>query len=490
MADTQANFDVTIIGSGPGGYVAAIRAAQLGLKTALVEKSPALGGTCLHVGCIPTKALLYSAEVLDLARDAGRFGVKTGEVRLDLAAVHKHKSDVVRRDAKGIEFLMKKNGITVYQGHGRLKGPGSVEVASRDGARQLLPSRNVVLATGSVPKMLPGLKVDGTRVVTSTEALALEFVPRTLMILGAGAVGVEFASIYARFGSAVTLVEMLPRVLPIEDEESSAELHKAFKKRGIQAFPGVKVQGVKGAGDHVEVTYQAEGKDAQTVTADLCLVAVGRGPISDGLGYEEAGVQLVAVGRRAVTDDLGLEGTRVNIERGFVQADARMRTGEPSVYAIGDLLPTPALAHVASHEGIVAAESIVGRNPAPINYDQVPNCTYSEPEVASIGLTEQTARQRGHKVRVGRFPFPVLGKGRIMATQEGFVKLIGAERYDELLGIHIVGPRATELIAEGGMALRLESTVEDLFQAIHAHPTLSEAMGEAALSLLSRGIHL
>jgi len=469
VADTQANFDVTIIGSGPGGYVAAIRAAQLGLKTALVEKSPALGGTCLHVGCIPTKALLYSAEVLDLARDAGRFGVKTGEVRLDLAAVHKHKTDVVRRDAKGIEFLMKKNGITVYQGHGRLKGSGAVEVATRDGARQLLPSKNVVLATGSVPKMLPGLKVDGTRVVTSTEALALEFVPRTLMILGAGAVGVEFASIYARFGSAVTLVEMLPRVLPIEDEESSAELHKAFKKRGIDVRVGTKVESVKVADKGVEVQVQSEKGGKETLKADVLLVAVGR---------------------RAVTDDLGLEGTRVKIERGFVQADARMRTGEPSVYAIGDLLPTPALAHVASHEGIVAAESIVGRNPAPINYDQVPNCTYSEPEVASIGLTEQTARQRGHKVRVGRFPFPVLGKGRIMATQEGFVKLIGAERYDELLGIHIVGPRATELIAEGGMALRLESTVEDLFQAIHAHPTLSEAMGEAALSLLSRGIHL
>jgi len=469
VTDSQANFDVTIIGSGPGGYVAAIRAAQLGLKTALVEKSPALGGTCLHVGCIPTKALLYSAEVLALARDAARFGVKTGDVSLDLAAVHKHKADVVRRDAKGIDFLMKKNGITVYQGHGRLKGPGAVEVAPRDGARRLLPSKNVVLATGSVPKMLPGLKVDGTRVVTSTEALALEFVPRTLLILGAGAVGVEFASIYARFGSAVTLVEMLPRVLPVEDEESSAELHKAFKKRGIDIRVGTKVENVKVADKGTEVQVQSDKGGKETLKADVLLVAVGR---------------------RAVTDDLGLEGTRVEIERGFVKADARMRTGEPSVYAIGDLLPTPALAHVASHEGIVAVEAIAGRSPAPIDYDQVPNCTYSEPEVASIGLTEQAARQRGHKVRVGRFPFPVLGKGRIMATQEGFVKLVGAERYDELLGIHIVGPRATELIAEGGMALRLESTVEDLFQAIHAHPTLSEAMGEAALSLLSRGIHL
>ncbi len=469
MAEPQAGFDVTIIGSGPGGYVAAIRAAQLGLRTALVEKSPALGGTCLHVGCIPTKALLYSAEILDLVRDAARFGVRTGDIRLDLEAVHKHKTDVVRRDAKGIEFLMKKNGITVLQGHGRLKGPGAVEVTSRDGARQSVSSKAIILATGSVPKMLPGLKVDGARVVTSTEALALEFVPKTLLILGAGAVGVEFASIYARFGSTVTLVEMLPRVLPIEDEESSAELHKAFRKRGIDVRVGSRVENVKVAGKGVEVQVQSEKAGKEILKADVLLVAVGR---------------------RAVTEDLGLEGTRVAIERGFVKVDARMRTGEPSVYAIGDLLATPALAHVASHEGIVAVEAIAGKDPAPINYDQIPNCTYSDPEVASIGLTEQAARQRGHAVRVGRFPIPVLGKARIMAAQEGFVKLVGAERYDELLGIHIVGPRATELIGEGGMALRLESTVEDLFQAIHAHPTLSEAMGEAALSLLSRGIHL
>ena len=469
MAETQTSFDVTIIGSGPGGYVAAIRAAQLGLKTALVEKFPALGGTCLHVGCIPTKALLYSAEILDLARDAARFGVKTGDVRLDLTAVHKHKADVVRRDAKGIEFLMKKNGITVLQGHGRLKGPGAVEVTARDGARQTVSSKTTILATGSGPKMLPGLKVDGVRVVTSTEALGLEFVPKTLLILGAGAVGVEFASIYARFGSTVTLVEMLPRVLPIEDEESSAELHKAFRKHGIDVRVGTKVENVKVVDKGVEVQVQSEKTGKETLKADVLLVAVGRRP---------------------VTEDLGLEGTRVELERGFVKVDARMRTGEPSVYAIGDLLPTPALAHVASHEGIVAVEAIAGKDPAPINYDQIPNCTYSDPEVASIGLTEQTARQRGHAVRVGRFPIPVLGKARIMAAQEGFVKLVGAERYDELLGIHIVGPRATELIGEGGVALRLESTVEDLFQSIHAHPTLSEAMSEAALSLLSRGIHL
>jgi len=469
VAESQMSFDVTVIGSGPGGYVAAIRAAQLGLKTALVEKWPALGGTCLHIGCIPTKALLYSAEVLELARDSARFGVKTGDVKLDLEAAHKHKSDVVRRQARGLEYLMKKNGVTVLPGHGRLKGTGRVEIAAKDGSKQTVATRNVILATGSVPKLLPGLKVDSTRVVTSTEALALEFVPKTFLILGAGAVGVEFASIYARFGSAVTLVEMLPRVLPLEDEDSSAELHKAFRKHGIDVRVGTKVEDLKVLDKGVEVQVHSGKNGKETLKADVLLVAVGRRPVTEGLG---------------------LEGTKIELDRGFVKVDRQMRTGEPWVFAIGDLLPTPALAHLASHEGIVAAEAIAGKNPAPVNYDQVPSCTYSEPEVASIGLTEQAARARGHKVRVGRFPFSADAKAGIQGTPEGFVKLVGAEKYDELLGIHIVGPKATELIGEGGLALRLESTVEDLFQAIHAHPTLSEAMGEAALNLHARGINL
>jgi dihydrolipoamide dehydrogenase len=469
VADSQSSFDLTVIGSGPGGYVAAIRAAQLGLKTAVVEKWPALGGTCLHIGCIPTKALLYSAEILEMARDSARFGVRTADVKLDLGAAHKHKSDVVRRQARGLEYLMKKNGITVLAGHGRLKGPGRVEVAAKDGSKQTVGTKNVILATGSVPKLLPGLTIDSTRVVTSTEALALEFVPKTFLILGAGAVGVEFASIYSRFGSAVTLVEMLPRVLPLEDEDSSAELHKAFRKRGIDVRVGTKVENVRVLDKGVEVQLHSMKNAKETLKADVLLVAVGRRP---------------------VTEDLGLEGTKVEMDRGFVKVDRQMRTGEPSVFAIGDLLPTPALAHVASHEGIVAAEAIAGRNPAPVDYDQVPNCTYSEPEVASIGLTEQAARARGHKVRVGKFPFSASARAGIQGTPEGFVKLVGAETYDELLGIHIVGPKATELIGEGGLALRLESTVEDLFHAIHAHPTLSEAMGEAALNLHARGINL
>jgi dihydrolipoamide dehydrogenase len=469
VTDPRQSFDVTVIGSGPGGYVAAIRAAQLGLKTALVEKAPALGGTCLHIGCIPTKALLHSADVLEGARDAARFGVATGEVRLNLAAVHKHKADVIRRQATGLDFLMKKNQVTVVRGHGRLKGPGVVEVSGGPGAPQTLATRHVVLATGSAPKMLPGLKPDGARVITSNEALGLEFVPKSMIVLGAGAVGVEFASIYLRFGSAVTLVEMLPRVLPIEDEEIAAELHKALRRRGVEVRVGTKVEGVKAADKGVEVTVRSEKGGSETLKADVVLVAVGRRP---------------------VTEDLGIEGTRIELQRGFVKVDGLMRTGEPSVYAIGDLLATPMLAHLASHEGIVAAEAIAGRKPEPIDYDRVPNCTYSDPEVASVGLTEQAAKARGHRVRVGRFPFPPLGKGRILNAQEGFVKLVGDERYDELLGIHVIGPKATELIGEGSLALRLEATVEELFHVIHAHPTLSEAMGEAALALHGRGLHL
>jgi dihydrolipoamide dehydrogenase len=457
-----------VIGSGPGGYVAAIRAAQLGLKTALVEKDAALGGTCLHVGCIPTKALLHTADVLEMAQDAARFGVTTGKVGLDLDAMHKYRTDVIRRQAKGVEYLMKKNNITVLAGHGRMKGSGRVEITPANGTRQAIATRQVILAMGSAAKLLPGLKVDGRRVVTSTEALTLPAVPKTMLVLGAGAVGVEFASIYARFGSTVTIVEMLPRVLPIEDEEISAEMQKALKKRGIEARVGTKVEDVKVGEREVEVKVSSP-KGSETLKAEVLLVAVGRRP---------------------VTEDAGLDTTKVALDRGFVKVDPMMRTSEPSIYAIGDIVPTAMLAHLASHEGIVAAEAIAGRKPRPINYDHVPNATYCEPQVASIGLTEAAAKARGHQVKIGRFPFPPLGKGRILNAQEGFVKLVGAEKYDELLGVHIIGPDATELIAEGGIALQLEATVEDLHEAIHAHPTLSEAMGEAALALHARGIHL
>ncbi len=467
MAEPQ-SYDLTIIGSGPGGYVAAIRAAQCGLKTALVEKHSLLGGTCLHVGCIPTKALLHSAEVLETAKDAARFGVTTGKVELDLAAVHKFRLDVVRRQARGVEYLMKKNGITVLTGHGRLKGPGKVEVTPASGAPSIVASKNVILAAGSAVKVIPGIEPDGKRIITSTEALALETVPKSMIVLGAGAVGVEFASIYARFGTAVTVVEMLPRVLPVEDEEISAEMQKALKKRGIDVRVGTKVENVKRSERGVEVTVSG-AKGSETLKAEILLSAVGRRP---------------------VTEDLGLNTTKVQVERGFIKVDPMMQTTERGIYAIGDIVPTPMLAHLASHEGIVAAEAIAGKNPHPIKYEQVPNATYSDPEVGSVGLTEAQAKERGFKVKVGRFPFPPLGKGRILNTQEGFVKLVADERYDELLGVHIIGPKATELIAEGVLGLALETTVEEIEHAIHAHPTLSEAVGEAASALHARGIHL
>jgi dihydrolipoamide dehydrogenase len=464
----QQSYDVTVIGSGPGGYVAAIRAAQLGLKTAIVEKWAALGGTCLHVGCIPTKALLHCADVLETARDAAKYGVTTGKVALDLAAVHKFRTDVVRRQARGVEYLMKKNNISVLTGHGRLKGPGLVEVTPENGAPQSVTTKNVILATGSAVKLLPGMKLDGRRVINSTEALTLETLPKSMLILGAGAVGVEFASIYSRFGSSVTIVEMLPRVLPIEDEEISAEMQKALKKRGIQVKVATRFESMQVGDKEVEIKVTSD-KGAETLKGEVLLVAVGRRPM---------------------TEDLGLGSTKVALDRGFVKVDAMMRTAEPSIYAIGDIVATAMLAHLASHEGIVAAEAIAGGNPRPINYDHVPNATYSDPEVASIGLTEAAARARGYKVKVGKFPFPPLGKGRILNAQEGFVKLVGDERYDELLGVHAIGPRVTELIAEGALALTLESTVEEIHHAIHAHPTLSEAMGEAALVLHGRGIHI
>ena len=461
-------YDVAIIGSGPAGYTAAIRAGQLGLKVALIERDDKLGGTCLHVGCIPTKALLHTADVLETARDAARFGVTTGDVGLDLPAMHKYRTDVIRRQAKGVEYLMKKNNITVLAGHGRLKGPGRVEVKPESGPAQTIATKHVILATGSAAKLLPGLKVDGKRILTSTEALLLERVPKSFVVLGAGAVGVELASIYARFGAQVTLIEMLPRVLPIEDEEISSEMQKALKKRGIDVRVATKVEEVKPAEKGVEVKVTSE-KGSDVLKGETLLVAVGRRP---------------------VTEDLGLDTTKVQLDRGFVKVDAMMRSTEPTIYAIGDIVPTPMLAHLASHEGMVAAEAIAGKNPRPIDYDHVPNATYSDPEVASVGLTEAAARARGYTVKVGKFPFPPLGKGRILNAQEGFVKLVGDERYDELLGVHAIGPRVTELIAEGGLALTLESTVEEIHHAIHAHPTLSEAMGEAALVLHGRGIHL
>lgn len=465
----MASFDLVVIGSGPGGYVAAIRAAQLGMSTCVVEKDPFLGGTCLHRGCIPTKALLHTADVLQQAREGAKVGVVCAQVSLDLQAAHAHKRKVVTKNAKGIEFLFRKNKVTWVQGRGSLRGGGQVHVAKADGSTDLLQARFILLATGSRCGDLPHIQADGERVINSDHALELEQVPESLLVLGAGAVGMEFASIFARFGAQVTVVELLERVLPLEDAEISAEVARAFKKQGIAVHTGVTIQEVV-AGDG---RVQARGKNAR---GEEVIFAAQR--------------LLLAVGRRAVIEGLGLENTQVKVEGGRVVVDEHYRTGEGGVYAIGDLIDTPWLAHVASAEGIAAVEHMAGHNPPPINYRQVPNCTYCSPEVGSIGLTEAQARQAGWEVRVGSFPFSALGKAAILNEPGGFVKIVADAVHDEILGVHIVGPHATELIAEAGTALRGELTVEELIRTIHAHPTLHEAIHEAAEAVHGAAIHM
>lgn len=465
-----ATYDVVIIGSGPGGYVAAIRAGQLGLKTAIVEKDDRFGGTCLLRGCIPTKALLESAEVFDHAREAAEFGVIAKDVAVDLEGVHRRKDKVVQQNAGGVAFLLKKNKVTTYHGVGSLAGPGRVQVRKADGSTEALNARNVILATGSVPRRLPFVDVDGKTVLTSDELLELREMPEHLLVLGAGAVGVEFASVYRSFGCEVTVVELLDRLVPVEDHEVSAEFARVFKRRGIKVHTSTKVTQVERVERGVRARLEPEGGKPISVTASHLLVAVGRAPYTDGLG---------------------LEGTKVELDRGFVKVDPYMRTAEPGVYAIGDLVAgTPLLAHLASAEGITAVEHIAGLNPRPVDYGQVPSCTYSQPEVGSLGLTERQAREQGYEVKVGKFPFSAIGKAKILGVTWGFVKIVADAKYDQILGVHIIGPRATDLIAEAGPLLKLECTTEELAKIIHAHPTLAEGVVEAAHATLGHALHM
>jgi dihydrolipoamide dehydrogenase len=468
VARSDATFDLTVIGSGPGGYVAAIRAAQLGMKTAVVEMAPLPGGTCLHWGCIPTKALLHAAEVLETSRHAGRFGVKVAPGELDVEGLHRYKDKVVLSNAKGVLYLFKKGGITMVPGRGRLAGPGKVAVAEPSGVTQTLETKFTIVATGSVIRGLPGVDFDGKQIINSDHAVGFKKVPASVIVLGAGAVGVEFASIFATFGAKVTVVELLPRLIPLEDAALGVELERAFKKRGLSVHTGTMVETVVREKDRVRITASKDGKPVEL----------------------EAEVLLVAVGRRPLTEDLGLEAAGVKLDRGFVEVDGFMRTAAAGVYAIGDIVETQALAHVASHEGIVAVEDAAGTKPHPIDYDKIPSCTYCDPEVASIGLTEDEARRRGYDVVVGQFPFSALGKAKILDDTRGFVKIVAEKKYDEVLGVHIIGPHATELISEATAALNLEATAASLFQAVHAHPTLAEAMGEAALAVHGRSIHI
>ena len=453
---TVAQFDLVILGGGSGGYACALRAAQLGKTVALIE-SGKLGGTCLHRGCIPTKALLHSGEIADSAREASTFGVNAQFLSMDMVAVNAYKDGVITKLHKGLQGLVKSRNITFVEGHGRLVAKDTVEV---NGERYT--GTNVVLATGSYAKSLPGLEIDGVRVMTSDHATNLTYVPKSVIVLGGGVIGCEFASVWKSFGAEVTIIEGLLHLVALEDESSSKQLERAYRKRGINFELGVRFKSHTVTADGVTV----ELEDGKTFTADVLLVAVGRGPVSANLGYEEQGI---------------------TIDRGYVIVDDKCRTNVPGIWAVGDLIPTLQLAHVGFGEGILVAEEICGLNPRPINYDGVPRVTYSEPEVASVGLTTAQAKERGHDVVELNYDLAGNGKAQILRTA-GSIKLV-SQKGGPVLGIHMVGARVGELLAEAQLIFNWEATADDVAPLIHAHPTLSEAMGEAHMALAGKPLH-
>jgi dihydrolipoamide dehydrogenase len=449
-------FDLVILGGGSGGYAAALRGAQLGLKVALIE-SDKVGGTCLHRGCIPTKALLHSAEIADGAREGAKFGVKSTLNGMDMDGVNAYKDGVINKLYKGLSGLVKSRGIVFVEGHGKLVSKDTVEVA---GVKY--SGKNIVLATGSYAKTLPGLEIDGERIITSDHGTKLNYVPKSVIVLGGGVIGSEFASVWKSFGSEVTIVEGLPRLIALEDESSSKQLERAFRKRGINLELGVKfASAVKNKKD-VTVTLE----DGKSLTAELLMVAVGRGPVSDNIGYEEQGITM---------------------DRGYVLVDDKCRTNIPGIWAVGDLIPTLQLAHVGFAEGILVAEEIAGLNPRPINYDGIPRVTYSDPEVASVGLTTAEAKKRGHDVVELTYDLAGNGKAQILNTS-GSIKLV-SQKNGPVLGVHMVGARVGELLAEAELIYNWEARAEDVAPLIHAHPTLSEAMGEAHMALAGKPLH-
>lgn len=460
-------FEVAVIGAGPGGYVAAIRCAQLGLKTCIIEKDSKLGGTCLHRGCIPTKAWLHDSQLFHKMTQADKFGIVVeGSIKMDIAKLLKRKNDILNKMAMGIDGLMKKNRIQMFTGKAQLTSPTSIEVVGPE-KTQTVQAKNIILATGSQPARIPGLEIDGVRTFTSDEILNLDRIPDSLIVLGAGAVGMEFASIYHKLGAQVQVVEMMNRVLPFEDEEISGEIRKSYEKQGIKIHTGVKMErcAIEENGVRVELSFEGGGASLE---ADIFLMAAGRRPVTEGLGLEALGIQMQ--GR-------------------FVATNPYLQTNIPNIYAIGDITPSQQLAHVASAEGIVAAEHIAGHNPPPLDYGKIPSATYCSPEVASVGLSEKAASEKGYDVKVGRFPWLALGKASILGETEGLVKVVADAKYGELLGVHIVGPHATDLIAEACVAMQCEATVEELFRTVHAHPTLSEAVMEAAHGVFHNPIH-
>jgi dihydrolipoamide dehydrogenase len=466
-------YDVAIIGGGPGGYTAAFRAGQLGLKTCLIEKEDKLGGTCLHVGCIPTKALLFNAEVYDHLKAAEEYGIDgLGKGKLNWKNIQDRKSKIVSKHTKGLDFLVRKNKVERVLGFARLTGPAKngVHAVQVDGkGPNEIKAKNIILATGSYARMLPGLKADD-RILTNIEVLSLASIPKSMVIIGSGAVGVEFASIYRSFGAEVTIIEMLPRLVPVEDEEVSKELLRSFKKKGINCFVNTKVEKVEKTKDGVAVTFIPQGESQQKLEAEKVLVAIGRGPNTEGIGLEKT--------------------PNIKVERGFVHTNEWMQTGEPGIYAIGDIVAgMPQLAHAGAMEGIVAVTHIAGKPAKPVNKNHIPGCTYCEPQIGSVGLTEAKAKEAGRQVKVGKFPFTANSKATIINNHEGFIKVVSDAQYGEILGVHIIGPVATELIAEAVTALELEATVEDMMFTIHAHPTVAEGMLDAFSAVEGKAIN-
>lgn len=465
---TEKNYDIVFLGAGPGGYVAAIRAAQLGLNVAIVEKDK-VGGTCLQRGCIPSKSLLRSAELYRNAKESEEFGVVIDNVQLNFPKVQERKSKVVDQLTKGIEFLFKKNKISLYNGYGRIVNNTTVEVDSENGEKETITAKNIIIATGSRPKALPGVTIDEKIIMTSDGALQMEELPQSIIIIGGGVIGMEWASLLNDFGVDVTVVEFLPRILPLEDEEISKDMTRAMKKRKVKLHTETKVvlDSIKIVDGHVELEAQKGDKTIQL----------------------QADKVLVSVGRESVINNIGLESINVEVERGFVKVNEYYQTNVPNVYAIGDINGGLQLAHVASHEGIIAVEHIAGKNPKPLDYTTVSKCTFTHPEVASVGLTEAEAKEQGYEIKIGKFQFRGIGKALVHGEVDGFIKLIADEKNGKLLGAHMIGPHVTDMISEAGLAKVLEATSWDIAHTVHPHPTLSEAIMEAALDVEDEAIH-
>ena len=463
----MAKYDLVVIGSGPGGYVAAIRASQWGLKVAVVEKDPFLGGTCLHVGCIPTKVFLHHADIYEHFKRAEEFGFEAKDVKVNWPNILARKDKIVKKHAGGIGALFKKNKIDTVVGWGKIAGPGKVSV-EKDGKTTELETKYILLATGSEARSLPNVTIDNDTILTNREILGLKTIPKSMVVVGCGAVGVEFASVFKTFGTDVTLLEAVTRIVPLEDEEISAELHKALAKKGMKIELEAKVESVKKDGNGATVVYKDKAGASKTINAEKVLIAVGRRPL---------------------TENLGLEKTKIKVERGFVHTNGLMETDEPNVYAIGDIVAgQPQLAHAASQEGIIAVGRMAGKEMQPFDRKRCPNATYCEPQIGSIGLTEKQARDAGFSVKTGKFPFLGNSKATILGQHEGFIKVVAEEKYGEILGVHAIGPLATEIIAEPVAALGLEATLDDMAATIHAHPTVWEAMGDAFNSV--RGLSI